>query len=43
MQKNQREFESKLSTVGIGDNKSNKQLIEIENIMKFLQVARGGY
>ena len=35
VEKNQSEFELKLSSVRIGVNKSNKQLSEIENITKF--------
>ena len=35
VEKNQREFESELSSVRIGGNKSNKQLSEKENITKF--------
>ena len=35
VEKNQRESGSNLSSVSIGDNKSNKQLSEIENITKF--------
>ena len=33
--KNQIEFQSKLSSVRVGGNKSDKQLSEIENITKF--------
>ena len=33
--KNQREFESKLSSVKIGGNKPKKQVSEIVNIKKF--------
>ena len=33
--KNQMEFESKLSSVKVGGNKSDKQLSEIENITKY--------
>ena len=33
--KNQREFESRLSSTRIGGNKSNKRLSEIEKITKF--------
>ena len=36
--KNQRKFESKLSSVEIGGNKSNKQLSKIENITKFYKL-----
>ena len=37
-EKNQRGSESKLSSVKIGSNKSNKQLSEIESIMKFYKL-----
>ena len=37
------EFESKLSSEKVGGNKSDKQLSEIENNTKFLQIAREVY
>ena len=39
--KNQREFESKLSSVTIGGNKSKKQLSDIENITKIYKSREG--
>ena len=36
--KNQSKFESKLSSVELGGNKSNKQLSKIENITKFYKL-----
>ena len=35
LEKNQMEFESKLSSARVGGNKSDKQLSETENITKF--------
>ena len=35
VEKNQMELESKLSSVRVGGNKSDKQLSEMENITKF--------
>ena len=38
LKKKQREFESKLSSVRIRGNKSNKQLSEIEDVTKFYKL-----
>ena len=38
IEKNQRKFALKLSTVGIGSNKLNQQLSEIENITKLYKL-----
>ena len=37
-EKNQMEFESKLSSIRLGGHKSNKQLSEIENITSFYKL-----
>ena len=39
VEKNQRKFKKILRSVRIGDNKSNKQLSEIENIMTFYKLG----
>ena len=38
--KNQREFESRLSSARIGGNKSNKRLSEIEKVTKFYKLQQ---
>ena len=41
IEKNQMEFESKYTGAIIGDNKSNKQVSKIENILNFCKLQEG--